>query len=109
MAGCRLPIATSHGEGRASFVDDTDRYLASHMVTLRYIDNYGNVADTYPANPNGSVDGICGLSNDDGRVTIMMPHPERVARTIQNSWHPDDWEEDGPWMRMFRNARVAIG
>ena len=108
MAGSRLPIATSHGEGRAGFIDDTDRYLASHMVALRYVDNYGNVADTYPANPNGSLDGICGLSNDDGRVTIMMPHPERVARTIQNSWHPDNWGEDGPWMRMFRNARVAI-
>ncbi len=108
MAGSRLPIATSHGEGRVSFIDDSDRYLASHMVALRYIDNYGNVADAYPANPNGSLDGICGLSNDDGRVTIMMPHPERVARTMQNSWHPDNWGEDGPWMRMFRNARVAI-
>jgi phosphoribosylformylglycinamidine synthase len=108
MAGCRLPIATSHGEGRASFVDESDRYLASHMISLRYVDNYGNVADAYPANPNGSLDGICGLSNDDGRVTIMMPHPERVARTIQNSWHPDNWGEDGPWMRMFRNARVAV-
>jgi phosphoribosylformylglycinamidine synthase len=72
------------------------------------VDNYGNVADSYPANPNGSRDGICALSNEDGRVTIIMPHPERVVRTIQNSWHPDGWAEDGPWMRMFRNARVAI-
>jgi phosphoribosylformylglycinamidine synthase len=109
MAGSRLPIATSHGEGRAVFADDTARYSASYTVALRYVDNYGEVADTYPANPNGSTDGICGLANDDGRVTIMMPHPERVALTTQNSWHPDEWGEDGPWMRMFRNARIAVG
>jgi phosphoribosylformylglycinamidine synthase len=109
MAGSRLPIATSHGEGRAVFADDTARYTSSYTVAMRYIDNYGEVADKYPANPNGSVDGICGLSNDAGRVTIMMPHPERVALTLQNSWHPEDWGEDGPWLRMFRNARVAIG
>jgi phosphoribosylformylglycinamidine synthase len=109
MAGSRMPIATSHGEGRATFIEETDRYMASHMIAVRYVDNYGHVADRYPANPNGSVDGICGLSNDDGRVTIMMPHPERVARTFQNSWHPEGWGADGPWMRMFRNARVAVG
>ncbi len=109
MAGSRMPIATSHGEGRVSFKNDTDRFTASHMIAARYVDNYGDVADTYPANPNGSVDGICGLSNEEGRVTIIMPHPERVARTMQNSWHPDEWGDDGPWMRMFRNARVAIG
>jgi phosphoribosylformylglycinamidine synthase len=109
MAGSRMPIATSHGEGRVSFRNDEDRFLASHMIAARYVDNYGRVADTYPANPNGSVDGICALSNDDGRVTIMMPHPERVARTVQNSWHPDDWGDDGPWMRLFRNARAAVG
>jgi len=109
MAGSRMPIATSHGEGRVAFVNDTDRYMASHTIAVRYVDNYGNVADEYPANPNGSLDGICGLSSDDGRVTIMMPHPERVARTLQYSWHPDDWGADGPWMRMFRNARIAMG
>jgi len=109
MAGSRLPIATSHGEGRAEFADDGARYAASYTVAMRYVDNHGEVADKYPANPNGSVDGICGLSNEDGRVTIMMPHPERVALTRQNSWHPDDWGNDGPWLRMFRNARVAIG
>ena len=109
MAGSRMPIATSHGEGRASFIEDNDRYMASHLIAARYVDNYGNVADTYPANPNGSRDGICGLANENGRVTIMMPHPERVSRTMQNSWHPDDWGDDGPWMRMFRNARVAVG
>ena len=109
MAGSRLPIATSHGEGNTVFADDTARYSSSYTVALRYIDNYGNVADTYPANPNGATDGICGLSNENGRVSIMMPHPERVAMTRQNSWHPDDWGVDGPWMRMFRNARMGIG
>jgi phosphoribosylformylglycinamidine synthase len=109
MAGSRIPIATSHGEGRAVFADDTARFTSSYTVALRYVDNYGNVADKYPSNPNGSLDGICGLSNESGRVTITMPHPERVAMTMQNSWHPDDWGDDGPWMRMFRNARVAIG
>ena len=109
MAGSRIPIATSHGEGRVAFDDVADRYAVSHMIAARYVDNFGNVADAYPANPNGSHDGICALSNEDGRVTIIMPHPERVARTILNSWHPDGWGEDGPWMRMFRNARVAIG
>ena len=109
MAGSRMPIATSHGEGRATFLDDTARYASSYTVAMRYVDNYGEVADTYPANPNGSLDGICGLSNEDGRITIMMPHPERVALTRQHSWHPDEWGEDGPWMRLFRNARVAVG
>ncbi len=109
MAGSRIPIATSHGEGRAVFADDTARFTASYTIALRYVDNYGEVANQYPANPNGSLDGICGLSNEDGRVTILMPHPERVAMTRQNSWHPDDWGEDGPWMRMFRNARIFIG
>ncbi len=109
MAGSRLPIATSHGEGRVYFDEESDRFMASHLIAMRYVDTRGEVADRYPANPNGSIDGICGLSNEDGRVTIMMPHPERVARTVQNSWHPDDWGEDGPWLRLFRNARVALG
>ena len=108
MAGSRMPIATSHGEGRATFDDEAARYAASYTVALRYVDNHGEVADRYPANPNGSTDGICGLASEDGRVTIMMPHPERVAMTRQNSWHPDDWGDAGPWMRMFRNARAAI-
>jgi phosphoribosylformylglycinamidine synthase len=107
MEGSRLPIASSHGEGRAVFADENARSGAK--IALRYVDNYGRPAERYPANPNGSVGGVCGLTSDDGRVTIMMPHPERVARTIQNSWHPLEWEEDGPWMRLFRNARVAVG
>ncbi len=106
MAGSRLPIATSHGEGRASFGDAIIQ--DSTQVALRYVDNYGAVANAYPANPNGSVDGICGLTSTDGRATIMMPHPERVVRATQNSWHPDTWGDDSPWLRIFRNARNAL-
>lgn len=110
MAGSRMPIAVSHGEGRAEF---TGTNLATvneqGLVTLRYIDNWGKVTQTYPANPNGSPEGITGLTTTDGRVSIMMPHPERVFRTVANSWHPDEWGEDSPWMRMFRNARVFLG
>jgi len=110
MAGSKLPIAVSHGEGRAEFASEQAAIEANHsgLVAVRYIDNYGNVATTYPANPNGSPFGITGLTTQDGRVTIMMPHPERVARTVQNSWAPADWGEDGPWTRMFRNARVWL-
>jgi len=108
MDDCRLPIVTSHGEGRATFANNTARSLAESLVTLRYVDNYGRVTEKYPANPNGSAGGICGLTTTDGRVTIMMPHPERVVTTTQNSWHPDEWGDEGPWMRMFRNARAAV-
>ena len=108
MDGCRLPIATSHGEGRVHYESNIARALAEPLVALHYVDNYGRPADKYPANPNGSEGGVCGLTNEDGRVTIMMPHPERVARTVQNSWHPDDWADDGAWMRMFYNARQAL-
>ncbi len=106
MSGSRIQIATSHGEGRAEFTGDDARQQAT--IALRYVDNYGQVATRYPANPNGSVEGICGLASEDGRVTIMMPHPERVARTTQNSWHPEDWTDHGPWMRMFFNARASL-
>jgi phosphoribosylformylglycinamidine synthase len=111
MQGAVLPIAVAHGEGRADFGDPAaaQQMLAGGLVALRYLDGHGRVAETYPANPNGSPLGITGLTTTDGRVTIMMPHPERVFRSVQNSWHPDDWGEDAPWMRMFRNARVWVG
>ncbi len=111
MAGSRMPIAVSHGEGRAEFSSDDaiDTANLSGTVALRYVDNYGHITETYPANPNGSPDGITALTTTDGRVTIMMPHPERVFRTVANSWHPDEWQEDSPWVRMFRNARKFIG
>ncbi len=109
MAGSRMPIAVAHGEGRAEFADPTQLEAVAGQVALRYIENDGQVAVRYPANPNGSPEGITGLCNADGRVTIMMPHPERVVRSVTNSWHPDDWGEDSPWMRLFRNARRWVG
>jgi phosphoribosylformylglycinamidine synthase len=78
-------------------------------VALRYIDHDGDVTEQFPFNPNGSVQGITGLTTDDGRFTIMMPHPERCFRTVQNSWSPEEWGEDGAWLRMFRNARKWVG
>ncbi|HWJ06955.1 MAG TPA: phosphoribosylformylglycinamidine synthase [Steroidobacteraceae bacterium] len=110
MAGSVLPIAVAHGEGLAEFADAAAERACvdSGLVSLRWVDNHGRVATTYPANPNGSPAGITGLTTTDGRVTILMPHPERVYRTVQNSWHPEDWAEDGGWMRMFRNARVWV-
>ena len=111
MAGSRMPIAVAHGEGRAEFKDEV--HLAglqsSGTVALNYVDNYGQSTEVYPANPNGSPAGITGVTTTDGRVTIMMPHPERVFRAVTNSWAPDEWSEDGAWMRMFRNARVWVG
>jgi phosphoribosylformylglycinamidine synthase len=108
MAGSRLPIVVAHGEGRAEFRDQTHLASAGKLTVLRYVENSGEVAGRYPANPNGSPQGIAGLTTEDGRVTIMMPHPERVTRALQYSWHPDEWEEDGPWLRLFRNARVWL-
>ncbi|MFF7706941.1 phosphoribosylformylglycinamidine synthase [Pseudomonas sp. NPDC007930] len=110
MAGSRMPIAIAHGEGHAEFANDEALVAAdvSGCVALRFVDNHGKVTETYPANPNGSPRGITGLTSLDGRVTIMMPHPERVFRAVQNSWQPDEWHEDGAWMRMFRNARVWV-
>jgi phosphoribosylformylglycinamidine synthase len=107
MAGSRLSVAVAHGEGYAEFADDAQRGRAA--VAVRYVDNRGTPTELYPYNPNGSPNGITGLTTPDGRFTIMMPHPERVFRTVQNSWHPADWGEDGPWMRMFRNARKWVG
>ncbi|MFT4172557.1 MAG: phosphoribosylformylglycinamidine synthase [Rhodocyclaceae bacterium] len=106
MAGSRMPIVVSHGEGRAVFQADGDRDQA--LVSVRYVDNHGRVATQYPANPNGSPDGITGLTTADGRFTIMMPHPERSRRTVQLSWAPAGMGEDSPWMRMFRNARAWL-
>ncbi len=109
MVGSRMPIAVAHGEGRAEFLGVAALDAAAPLVALRYIENDGVVATRYPANPNGSPQGIAALASNDGRVTVMMPHPERVFRTLQHSWHPDGWGEDGPWMRLFRNARVWVG
>jgi phosphoribosylformylglycinamidine synthase len=107
MAGSRMPIVVSHGEGRAVFQQADDQSKA--LVSLRFVDNTGAVASQYPANPNGSPEGVTGLTTADGRFTIMMPHPERCCRTVQMSWAPESLGEDSPWMRMFRNARVCLG
>ena len=104
MEGSYLPVAIAHGEGQAHYPDG----VAPERVALRYVDEHGLPTVRYPSNPNGSPQGIAGLSNTDGRVTIMMPHPERLFRSVQYSWHPQDWGEDGPWLRLFRNARVWV-
>ncbi len=112
MAGSRMPIVVSHGEGRAVFGHDKESGKAQRKaaeVCLRYVDNRGRKTETYPMNPNGSPKGVTGLTTPDGRFTIMMPHPERVFRAVQHSWKPADWREDGPWLRMFRNARKWVG
>jgi len=109
MAGSRLPIAVAHGEGRAVFAQEPAARAAAAHTVLRFVDGRGAVATRYPANPNGSPDGIAGLCSADGRVTIMMPHPERVFRAAQNSWRPASAGEDSGWMRIFRNARVWLG
>jgi phosphoribosylformylglycinamidine synthase len=111
MAGSHLPIVVAHGEGRAQFSSEVlqAKAEASGTIALRYLDNRLNVTECYPANPNGSPGGIAGLCSDDGRVTIMMPHPERVYRASQLSWVPQGWQQDSGWMRLFRNARVWLG
>ena len=108
MAGSRMPVVTAHGEGRAWFGSDAQLQAAQSLVSMRYVNNRGNVTETYPMNPNGSPGGITGLTTSDGRFNIVMPHPERVFRTLQLSWAPADQGEDAPWLRMFRNARVWV-
>ena len=111
MVGSLMPIAVSHGEGRVEVRDDAHlaQLESKGLVALRFVDNFGKVTQTYPANPNGSPNGITAVTNESGRVTLMMPHPERVFRTVSNSWHPENWGEDSPWMRIFRNARKQLG
>ncbi len=109
MAGSRLPVVVAHGEGRAEYASDPAILADNRKIALCYVDNYGNKTDRFPANPNGSPQGITGLTTLDGRFTIMMPHPERCFRSIQNSWYPKHWQEYGGWMRMFRNARAWVG
>jgi len=111
MQGSRMPVAVSHGEGRALFASPEDQAAlqAANGLALQYIDNRGDVTEAYPANPNGSPAGIAGVTAADGRVLIMMPHPERVIRTVSNSWNDPSWGEYGPWMRIFRNARRWVG
>jgi len=110
MAGSVLPVVVSHGEGRARFAqsDALGHLNQAGQVVLRYVEGDGSAAERYPANPNGSPGGVTGFTSADGRATIMMPHPERVFRSVQHSWYPQAWGEDGPWLRLFRNARAWI-
>ncbi|MGU3413856.1 phosphoribosylformylglycinamidine synthase [Enterobacteriaceae bacterium C34A] len=111
MVGSQMPIAVSHGEGRVEVRDAAHlaQLESKGLVALRFVDHFGNVTQNYPANPNGSPNGITAVTSESGRVTLMMPHPERVFRTVANSWHPENWGEDSPWMRIFRNARKQLG
>ena len=111
MAGSWLPIANAHGEGRAEFTAPAqlDALERAGLVAARFVDGTGQVTERYPANPNGSPRGIAAITTPDGRITAIMPHPERVFRTVQLSWHPPEWGEDSPWMRMFHNARAWVG
>jgi phosphoribosylformylglycinamidine synthase len=111
MAGSRIPIANAHGEGRAEFASaaQLDNLETRSLVSARFVDGHGEVSEHYPLNPNGSPNGIAAITTPDGRLTVIMPHPERVFRTVQLSWHPPTWGEDSPWMRMFRNARAWVG
>jgi phosphoribosylformylglycinamidine synthase len=111
MAGSLVPIAVAHGEGRAEFTSPEARTAldGSGLVAARFIDHHGTPTEHYPENPNGSPQGITAITTPDGRATIIMPHPERVFRSVQLSWRPDDAGPDSPWMRLFRNARVFVG
>jgi len=110
MAGSWMPIATAHGEGRAELgADGLAALERQRLVAARFCDARGHTAELYPTNPNGSPRGIAAVTTPDGRITVIMPHPERVFRTVQLSWHPPEWGEDSPWMRMFRNARAWLG
>ncbi|MGE4570661.1 MAG: phosphoribosylformylglycinamidine synthase [Gammaproteobacteria bacterium] len=104
MAGSILPIVTAHGEGQAIF----SSIVKENAIGIKYVNHQGKPTQTYPHNPNGSDSATAGVCNDSGRVTIIMPHPERVVRAIQNSYHPSDWQERSPWMRMFENARKWV-
>ncbi len=111
MEGSRIPVAVSHGEGRVEFPSEgaAAELDASHLVAARFVDSDGRATERYPENPNGSFHGITAVTTTDGRVTIFMPHPERVFRTVQLSWHPPGWGENSPWMRLFQNARAWVG
>ena len=110
MAGAVLPVPIAHGEGRAEFADNSTQShaQATNTIVAQYVDNRGEVTEQYPLNPNGSPAGITALTTPSGRVTIMMPHPERAFLSRQLSWHPSDWATDSPWMRMFQNARQWV-
>ena len=97
-----MPVAVAHGEGRAEFTGPDASQFAVRQTALRYVDAQYQIATLYPDNPNGAPDGLAGLTAADGRVLAMMPHPERVFRTVQNVWRDPAWQEEGPWLRLFK-------
>jgi phosphoribosylformylglycinamidine synthase len=109
MAGSVIPVPTAHGEGQAVFRDKAQQDAVRWLCAAQFVDNAGRVTETFPANPNGSPNGMTAFTTPDGRFTIMMPHPERAVLSANLSWHPKDWPTESPWQRMFRNARVWVG
>ena len=109
MAGSVLPVVVAHGEGRVEPLTANDMTQVRELATLRFVDHAMQPTERYPFNPNGSPEGITGLVSADGRAAILMPHPERVLRSVANSWHPRDWPDYGPWLKVFTNARRAVG
>jgi phosphoribosylformylglycinamidine synthase len=111
MTGARLPVPVAHGEGRAEprAADGIQALERAGLVAARYVDHYGTVTERYPRNPSGSPGGICAVTSADGRVTLIMPHPERVFRGVQLSYRPRGIGETSPWMRLFQNARAWVG
>ncbi|MEI6738113.1 MAG: phosphoribosylformylglycinamidine synthase subunit PurQ, partial [Pseudomonadota bacterium] len=109
MSGSIIPVPTAHGEGRAVFRDAAQQAAARWLCSAHFVDYAGRATETFPGNPNGSPLGMTAFTTEDGRFTIMMPHPERASLSVNLSWHPRDWKRESPWMRMFRNARVWTG
>ena len=109
MEGSMVPIPVAHGEGRVVFSSPESERAAQGLAALRYVDSSGEAVEQFPANPNGSAGGLTAFTSEDGRATIMMPHPERAFRTVQFSWHPEEWGEEGAWARLFQNARAWVG
>ena len=109
MAGSRIPVATAHGEGRAVFRDQANQDGVRWQCAAQFVDNHGRATEQFPANPNGSPLGMTAFTTPDGRFTIMMPHLERVVLSANLSWHPRQWKNESPWMRVFRNARSWVG
>lgn len=111
LAGAKLPIVAAHGEGQVQFDDENDlnALAQNRQIAMRFVDNHGEPTERYPFNPNGSVGGVTALTSLDGRVTVMMPHPERVFRALTCSWRDPRWDDTSPWMRLFESARAWVG
>jgi len=109
MAGSIIPVVTAHGEGQAVFRDRPQQDAARWLCSAQFVDHHGRATEAYPMNVNGSPQGMSAFTTPDGRFSVIMPHPERVTRAVNLSWHPREWKAESPWMRLFRNARVWVG